>query len=311
MHTEDLTVKKLELEIKNQKKKIEINNIKKAFMFILVFAEIIFIAAFFNSTFKISDKFIENSDTKVAIVKLNKQITGDYIEDLISRMNKLKKDKKIKEIILDISSPGGSPVASQEFSEYIKDFNKTKPITMYIDEMAASGAYYIASSIKPLYSNKNAIVGSIGVILPHYSAEGLSKKIGVEEDSITAGKFKKPLSFFKKPSEDDKKYLEKHLLEPAYNNFIADVAMNRNIKTEDLKRYAEGRVFIANMDEIKGVLVDKITNLFLLKKKMTEKYGEKTSFPVIDLTKEKKSLLDISLEIPGLSKILSNQAQGW
>lgn len=68
---------------------------------------------------------------------------------------------------------------------------------MYIESVAASGGYYIASAIKPLKANKNAIVGSIGVIIQHYSLEELSKKIGIEEDNVAYGEYKQPISLFK------------------------------------------------------------------------------------------------------------------
>ncbi len=123
-----------------------------------------------------------------------------------------------------MNSPGGSPTASEELSEYLKDFQKDKNITMYIQSIGASGGYYIASAIKPLYANKNAIVGSIGVVMPHYNLKELAKKIGVEEDYLMAGKFKKPISLLEKIDKENREYITKHLLEPTYQNFIESVA---------------------------------------------------------------------------------------
>ncbi|HHD77917.1 MAG TPA: signal peptide peptidase SppA, partial [Campylobacteraceae bacterium] len=179
-----------------------------------------------------------------------------------------------KALLVDVSSPGGSPVASQEFAEYLKDLNKTMPVTMYVDDMAASGAYYIASAIKPIYANKNAIVGSIGVILPHYNLSELAQKLGVKEDTITAGKFKQPFSLLKEMSPENRSYIEKQLLKPAYRNFLTDVAHNRGVDIKKMQRFAEGKVYIASMPEIRGILVDKITNLYKLKAQLKKEYRD-------------------------------------
>jgi len=138
-------------------------------------------------------------------------------------------------------------------------------ITMYVDSIAASGGYYIASAVKPLIANKNAIVGSIGVIMPHYNFGELAKKVGVEEDFMAAGKFKKPISMFAKIDEENKKYMTDHLLKPTYANFIESVAANRGLSVEEITPFAEGKIFIANVPEIKNILVDEISSLYKVK----------------------------------------------
>ena len=264
-----------DLEIKKLKKEISIASVKQYGFILLFIAEIIFIAAFFINFFDIKTPFSEEAGReKIALLHIDKPITGSYIEHLIQSVDEIKKDKHYKAMLVTLSSPGGSPTASQEFAEYLKDLNNTLPVTMYVDDMAASGAYYIASAIKPIYANKNAIVGSIGVIMPHYNASALAQKLGVKEDTITAGKFKQPFSLLKEMTEENKRYIENALLKPAYKNFLTDVAANRGIAPEKMAEFAEGKVYVASMPEIKGILVDETTNLFKLKEEMKKSYKD-------------------------------------
>lgn len=159
--------------------------------------------------------------------------------------------------------------------------------------MAASGGYYIVSAIKPIVANKNAVVGSIGVIMPHFVIEKLAKKIGVEEDTITVGKYKEPISWFKKVTPEQKKYLLKHLLEPTYNNFLQTVAKDRNISVDKLKKYADGKIYIAS--NVKGILVDKISSLIEFKEKI-KKETNASEFVKINLEKKKLPFLNVKVD---------------
>jgi len=274
---------------KKIKKETNLTNIKILIFLIMLIFEIGVIASIFfhKSNNSISDA--KKSISKIAIININKKITSKLTDNLMNKMDKIYKESKNgnkwKEILIVMNSGGGSPAASEEFSEYLKDYNKNKlKVNMYVENIAASGAYYIASAIKPLQSNRNAILGSIGVIMPHYNIKKLSGIVGIEEDNIAYGKYKEPVSSFKKVDEKSKKYLNKHLLKPAYNNFINRVSENRGIKLNELEKFANGKIFIASMKKIKNILVDKITTKIEIKNKLKEKYGDKTLFLNINKT---------------------------
>ena len=207
-------------------------------------------------------------------------------------MNALLKDKNCKEFLLIFNTPGGSPSASDEFNAYLKYINKKKRVNVYVESMAASGGYYIISAIKPIIANKNAVVGSIGVIMPHFVIKKLADKIGVEEDSLTIGKYKQPVSWFRKFNSKDKEYLKKHLLLPTYENFLKTVAEDRNISIEKLKKYADGKIYVASI--VKGVLVDKISTLVQTKEDIKKRLG-KVEFYNISLEKKKVPFFNIKL----------------
>jgi protease-4 len=174
---------------------------------------------------------------------------------------------------------------------------------MYVESIAASGGYYIASAVKPLIANKNAIVGSIGVIMPHYNFGELAKKVGVEEDYLASGKFKKPISMLAKIDEENREYMTKNLLKPTYDNFIQAVADNRGLKRKDILPFTEGKIFIANVPEIKGVLVDKISSLYHVKEMIRKHLDiEDLDFVKIKLKEEPTFLPMIKVDI-GLDEL--------
>ena len=270
--------------------------LKSIFTIILIIAEIVFVLLFIAKYSGYEIKFFTPELNKVAVLKIDKEIVSSTSDEVYNALEKVRDDKSVKAILVQISSPGGSPTASEEIAEYLKDINKTKPVVMYVDDMAASGAYYIASAIKPLIANKNAIVGSIGVIMPQYNIGELAKKIGIKENTLTAGKFKQPFSFFKDISDENKKYIQDNLLKPTYKNFLEDVAKNRGVGVEKLKEFAEGKIFIANTKEIKGILVDRISNLFTIKSELKKRYGKDLVFEVVNEKFDPKGLFGVELK---------------
>jgi len=232
---------------------------------------------------------------KVAVVDFNEPVTQKFVNKVIKNMDKVKEDKDYSEVLFIMNSPGGSPTASEELSEYLKDYTQEKNVTMYVQSIAASGGYYIASAIKPLIANKNAMVGSIGVIMPHYSIGELAKKVGVEEDDLSSGEYKKPISLFKKVGDKERAYLKEQLLTPTYNNFIDSVAQNRAIDRTKLLPYTEGKIFVANSPEIKGILVDEVLVLHRLKKRMKKRINKKVKFVNI-MPKEELGFLKDKIE---------------
>jgi len=254
------------LEKKKARWDLHSSKLKTTMFMVALFAEFALIFYMAKAYGLIEDRVA--SGDKIAVVDFKEPVTQEYVNKIIKSMEKVKKDKKYEEILFIMNSPGGSPTASEELSEYLKAYDKTKNINMYIQGIAASGGYYIASAIKPLYSNKNAIVGSIGVIMPHYNIGPLADKLGIEEDDLSAGKFKKPISFFKKLGEEDKAYLKKQILTPMYNNFVNSVASNRELNVSDVVPFAEGKIYMANSEEIQGILIDEIVVLSTLKERI-------------------------------------------
>jgi len=300
--------KKTHLEEKKARWDMRSSKIKTTMFVLALFAEVGFIYALANMYGFIEEDVAQGD--KIAVIDFNQPITQAYVNTVVKSLEKVKKDTEYLEVLFIMNSPGGSPTASEELSEYLKDYNKEKHITMYVQGIAASGGYYIASAIKPLIANKNALVGSIGVIMPHYNIGELAKTIGIEEDDLSAGEFKKPVSFFRKLTDKEKAYLKAQILTPTYNNFIASVASNREMNISDILPFTEGKIFIANDPSVKNMLVDEISILHRVKAKLEKKQSHEVSFVNILPSKKmgifgEKVEFNFNLE----SKFLDNSLQ--
>ncbi|MGC8815757.1 MAG: signal peptide peptidase SppA [bacterium] len=190
----------------------------------------------------------EDSSNLVAVMYLKGIIVNEEGEGVIDSkyvlqtLDKIKDNKNYKGILLIIDSPGGVAAPSLEISYKIKKITKDKPVVAYIENLGASGAYYIASSCNYIIANPQAIVGSIGVIITIPQVYKALDKIGISMVSIKSGKYKDSLSPFKEIDNDQKKYIQDLVME-YYKQFVKDVSENRNISIQELYKVADGRVF--------------------------------------------------------------------
>lgn len=299
--------------LKSKNKMDRIINISKICAMVVFLGIEISIGVYFLQKYGLIDEVkynkVNSEYANVITIDINKELTIDYVNSLIKTMDEYKEDKSIKEILITMNCPGGSPVAADEFTSYIKDYNKTKKINMYVQSMAASGGYYIASAIKPLVANQNAIVGSIGVIMPKYTIKKLADTIGVEEDNIVVGDYKVPATLFNNVTVEQKDYLKNNLLNPTYDNFIQTVANNRGLSKDILSPFAQGKIFVANKQEVKDILVDKVSNLIDFKNEIINSISEKekikkenVKFISIENKDVKGSLFKINLDLNSLIK---------
>ncbi len=245
-----------------------------------------------------------SADHTVAVISIDEKITDEYAARLIGRIEKIKEREDTKAILLNFASPGGSPSASDEIAQYLKAQSEEIPITYYIGSMAASGGYFIASVADHLMANPQAVVGSIGVIMPIVTAEGLTSKVGIKEHTLVAGSRKQAVSWFKTPTEETKQYLQDNLLQPVYQNFLAHVAKHRDMNISELTKYSEGQIWLAS--EVEHILVDEITHLYKvkadMKKKLQEQYpGKEIGF--VDAT-PKRGNMPFGVEIDIKSDVL-------
>lgn len=142
-----------------------------------------------------------------------------------------------KAVALNINSPGGSPVQSDEIWQeirYLKKQHPDKKVYAVIGDMGASGAYYIASAADEIIVNPSSLVGSIGVIMPNYGLSGLAQKLGIEDRTLTAGSNKDILSMTK-PLDPAQKQHVQSVLDNVHTHFINAVKEGRGkrLKSND------------------------------------------------------------------------------
>jgi len=180
-------------------------------------------------------------------------------------------DSSVKAIVLEINSPGGSVVASEEIAELIKKCKKEKPVVAWLGDIATSGAYYVASSSSYIIADRASLTGSIGVIsiFPEYSK--LLEKVGVNVTIIKAGEYKDFASGFRPMNEKEKKMMQNVIIE-IYDEFIGDVAKNRNLSKDYVEKLAEGKVYSGKKAKELG-LVDEVGSREKAIKKAAELAG--------------------------------------
>lgn len=182
---------------------------------------------------------------------------------LVSRvreeLKKAAKDKRIKGLVIRINSPGGTATASDIIYREIHKFKEQRelPVVACIMELAASGAYYVAVSADTILAHPTSVTGSIGVIALKLNFEGLMEKIGIENETLTAGDKKDLVSPLRSMTKEEREIIQK-MLNNLHERFIDVVAEGRKeLPRERLKVLADGRIFIAEK-ALEEKLVDEI-----------------------------------------------------
>ena len=128
------------------------------------------------------------------IISAQSGITGSglAINNLEKLIEKLFSDKKSPAVALIINSPGGSPTQSSLIAKKIIELSKEKKkkVLAFVEDVAASGGYWLACAADEIYIDQNSVIGSIGVISPGFGFVELIKKIGIERRVYTSGKVK-------------------------------------------------------------------------------------------------------------------------
>jgi len=164
-------------------------------------------------------------------------------------------------VVLHINSPGGSPVQSQRIYVEIMRLREQgdKPIIAVIEDVGASGAYYIAAAADEIVASPVSLVGSIGVIYAGFGFEEAIERIGVERRVVTAGENKAFLDPFK-PLDDDAEAFWQGVLSQTHRQFIDDVRAGRGERLSDSPDIFSGLIWSGEQSMELG-LVDQLGSL--------------------------------------------------
>ncbi|TMM55540.1 S49 family peptidase [Sulfitobacter sabulilitoris] len=178
-------------------------------------------------------------------------------------------------VVLEINSPGGSPVQSSLIGARIRRLagEKNVPVLAFIEDVAASGGYWLAAAADEIYADESSILGSIGVISASFGAHEFLAKQGLERRVYTAGKSKSMLDPFRPEQPADVKRL-KGLLGDIHTNFIDHVKARRGAKLADGEDLFTGEVWLARRAAELGL----IDGLGHVKPMMQERFGDKVKF---------------------------------
>lgn len=184
------------------------------------------------------------------------QVAGDRFMKLVE---KLRKDKNVKAVVLRVNSPGGSVSASVKIRTALDSLMKEKPLVASFGDYAASGGYWISSGCQKIYADATTVTGSIGVfsLIPDFSK--VTKKVGVNVESVGSNKHSDMMSLMRPFDAAELAYMQASV-EDIYELFVNLVATSRGLSVERVDQIAQGRVWAA-ADALEVGLVDEIGTL--------------------------------------------------
>ncbi|MBR9690218.1 signal peptide peptidase SppA [Candidatus Woesearchaeota archaeon] len=225
-----------------------------------------------SSFFKVSSGGTSTDLTgNVAIIKVYGTIrstssdgfaaSGISSNDLVELLDSVDRDPSVKAVVLDINSGGGSAVGSDEIGQKVASMKK--PTVAWIREIGASGAYWIASNTDHIVANRMSIVGSIGVIGSYLEIANFLEDHNVTYRRFVSGKFKDSGSPLKELTNEEEDLIQS-LLNEIYDEFVLEIAVNRNLSVKTVESLATGEVFtgakgveLGLIDEVGGI--DEVT----------------------------------------------------
>jgi len=177
----------------------------------------------------------KNHTALIRIDGLIASSTEASAKNVIEALRKAFKDEKTVGVILEINSPGGSPVQSGEIYDEIQRLRGQHPkipVHAVTSDVCASGGYYIAAAAQNIYANKASIVGSIGVRMDSFGFTDAIAKLGVERRAYTAGSNKDFLDPFKPVNPAEVQHLQ-GMLDAIHQQFISAVKQGRGERLKE------------------------------------------------------------------------------
>lgn len=280
--------------MKKRGKVIVIKSYKLIAIIAVLFLGLLLLASFLSSSL--------DFESKIAVIPIEGVIgsADDFTESevsakqIIQDLESANKDKSIKAIILEINSPGGTVVASEEIANAVK--KSKKPVVSLIREVGASGAYWVASASDKIVASRMSVTGSIGVTSSYLEFSKLMEKYGITYNILKSGEYKDTGSPYKELTEDERRMLQ-NTLDKIYNYFIEQVSINRNITKSQIEKLATGMIYLGEEAKSLGLIDeigDKETAIKIAKDLANIKEAKIVSY------ERKKTLMDI------LSKLMTN-----
>jgi protease-4 len=161
-------------------------------------------------------------------------------DELVEQIEKADDDGNVEALILNMNTPGGEVVASEDIRYAAEQFDG--PTVAYATSLCASGGMWIASGCDEFHAREGSRIGSIGVIGALFGKEGTLDKLGLEYNRFVAGDYKDTTSGFRELREDEREYWQ-GLLDEWYDQFIETVVDGRDIDAETA-RDTEARIYL-------------------------------------------------------------------
>jgi protease IV len=178
----------------------------------------------------------------LAVVPFRGTIRERSVEPYVRLLKVLRTRRRVKGVVLDISSGGGEGVASTDFYLAVKRLNAAKPVFASIGSIGASGAYLAALGARRIFAYPDSMVGSIGVILPHLAIRELARRLGISVELLHAGAHKDAFQGYR-PLTDTEREKMQALVDEHYGRFVELVASERHRNVDEIRALATGEVW--------------------------------------------------------------------
>jgi len=208
-------------------------------------------------------------ETKIAIISINGVLSNEPSEHLLiekpsiveavkKQIKRAARDESVKAVLFEINSPGGGITASDIIYNEIMQFRSDthKKVVVYMEDIAASGGYYISAAADMIVAHPTTITGSIGVIIPLINVSEFINRYGVVDNSIASGDMKKIGSPLKHMTKKEAAVL-KNIIDEMYMQFVEVVSAGRDLDKEEVREIADGRIYTGKQALERG-LVDKL-----------------------------------------------------
>ena len=166
-------------------------------------------------------------------------------ERMIKALNRAFKDRNTQGVVVRINSPGGSPVQAGYINDEIRRLRAkypNTPVYAVVQDLCASGGYYVAVATDKIYVDKASLVGSIGAIIGSFGFVGTLEKLGIERRAYTAGENKDFLDPFA-PERPEHREHAKKMLEEIHQQFIRTVKQGRGNRLKESPEIFSGLVW--------------------------------------------------------------------
>ena len=193
-----------------------------------------------------------------ALVELKGVIASDSkasADKIISALQHAFKDKNTQGVVLRIDSPGGSPVQAGYINDEIRRLrakHKEIPLYVVVQDICASGGYYVAAAADKIFVDKASIVGSIGVLMDGFGFTGAMEKLGVERRLVTAGANKGFLDPFSPINAEQQKYAQQ-MVQEIHQQFIKVVKDGRGARLKETPEMFSGLVWSGEKSVANGL----------------------------------------------------------
>jgi len=207
-------------------------------------------------------------------------------------LRKARADSTIKAIVLRVDSPGGSALASDVIWREVMLTRNQKPIVASMSDVAASGGYYIAMPAHAIVAEPSTLTGSIGVVMTKFVIDGTLKKLGLNMEGVSQGRYAEMYSPVRPFSPEERARVAENM-QATYDTFVEKAAQGRNTTPEKIDAIGQGRVWTGRQAKQIG-LVDELGGLdrAVALAKQRAKIAQDTEVEIV-VYPPKKSFYDI------------------